>query len=230
MERSRYCRCMFKWLRAGRRASTRFIHPYFASTRLLRLLNRCCPCRPSCQCREKARTPQQSAHSLTHLRSSGTLWRAELEAVLELAWDTLKRSHSAGAGGLSPLRLLAPVVCHGSVSQFPSCPRLVRPLSPDLPLTCSFQRKKRTFANASTWVTTICAGVLLDVKRAAACINSSSACGYASRSCSNVPQRLHRTCVLLWRFPNEEVPFAVGRMSVFVSQSFMRCSVLIVAD
>ena len=25
-----------------------------------------------------------------------------------------------------------------------------------------------------------------------------------------IPQRLHRVCVLLWRLPKDEVPFAVG--------------------
>ena len=27
----------------------------------------------------------------------------------------------------------------------------------------------------------------------------------------NLPQRLHRVCVLLWRLPKDEVPFAIGR-------------------
>ena len=43
--------------------------------------------------------------------ATSTLWRTELETVLELAWDELERSHASGAGGLSPLGLLTPVVC-----------------------------------------------------------------------------------------------------------------------
>ena len=30
-----------------------------------------------------------------------------------------------------------------------------------------------------------------------------------SKGIENIPQRLHSVCVLLWRFPKEEVPFAV---------------------
>ena len=39
------------------------------------------------------------------------LGRSRPEAVLELPGDGLERPHAAGAGGLSPLGLLAPVVC-----------------------------------------------------------------------------------------------------------------------
>lgn len=55
-----------------------------------------------------------------HLRRGGraasTLGGAGLEAVGELAGDVLERPHAAGAGGLSALGLLAPVVCGGSVA------------------------------------------------------------------------------------------------------------------
>ena len=47
-------------------------------------------------------------------RASGALWRACLEAILESPGDRTHVSHAAGADGLSPLRLLAPVVCYVS--------------------------------------------------------------------------------------------------------------------
>jgi len=41
----------------------------------------------------------------------------------------------------------------------------------------------------------------------------SSSCCFASLTVqdhgSHIPQRLHRTCVLLWRLPKDEVPLAV---------------------
>ena len=43
--------------------------------------------------------------------TTGVLRGALLEAVLELAVDGLQVLHAAGAGGLSSLGLLAPVVC-----------------------------------------------------------------------------------------------------------------------
>lgn len=43
--------------------------------------------------------------------ASRALGCALLEAILEFAWNQLHRSHAAGAGRLSPLRLLTPVVC-----------------------------------------------------------------------------------------------------------------------
>jgi hypothetical protein len=48
---------------------------------------------------------------LRALDATGTLRRASLEAVGELAADGLEVLHAAGTGGLSPLGLLAPVVC-----------------------------------------------------------------------------------------------------------------------
>lgn len=45
------------------------------------------------------------------------LGSALLEAVLEFARDALQRPHAARAGGLSPLRLLAPVDYSGHVSK-----------------------------------------------------------------------------------------------------------------
>jgi hypothetical protein len=54
-------------------------------------------------CTEKGR--------LSGLDATGTLGRAGLEAVGELAVDGLEVLHAAGTSGLSPLGLLAPVVC-----------------------------------------------------------------------------------------------------------------------
>lgn len=52
-------------------------------------------------------------------RASRTLRCASLEAVAELARNVLQRPHAAGPGRLSPLRLLAPVVCKSVVSDIP---------------------------------------------------------------------------------------------------------------
>lgn len=47
---------------------------------------------------------------LVDLGTTGALGSADLEAVLEATVDILEVAHSAGAGGLSSLGLLAPVV------------------------------------------------------------------------------------------------------------------------
>jgi hypothetical protein len=47
-----------------------------------------------------------------------TLRCAHLEAVLELPRDQLQRPHPPGTGGLSPLRLLTPVVYRPLISRF----------------------------------------------------------------------------------------------------------------
>lgn len=49
--------------------------------------------------------------NLVVLGTTGALGSADLEAVLEATVDILEVAHSAGAGGLSSLGLLAPVVC-----------------------------------------------------------------------------------------------------------------------
>ena len=54
-------------------------------------------------CTEKSR--------LSGLDAAGTLGGTALEAVGELAVDGLEVLHAAGTSGLSPLGLLAPVVC-----------------------------------------------------------------------------------------------------------------------
>lgn len=48
---------------------------------------------------------------LVDLGTTGALGSADLEAVFEATVDILEVAHSAGAGGLSSLGLLAPVVC-----------------------------------------------------------------------------------------------------------------------
>jgi hypothetical protein len=52
--------------------------------------------------------------------SSRIFWYTELEAVLELSWHLLQVAHTSSAGGLSPLGLLAPVVCDTVLVQVPS--------------------------------------------------------------------------------------------------------------
>ena len=49
------------------------------------------------------------------LDAAGALGSTALEAVGELAGDGLQVLHAAGTGGLSPLGLLAPVVCGGTL-------------------------------------------------------------------------------------------------------------------
>lgn len=51
--------------------------------------------------------------------SSRILWYASLEAVLEFTWDTLHVAHTSSTSGLSPLCLLAPVVCAVLAGIFP---------------------------------------------------------------------------------------------------------------
>ncbi|GAA85784.1 hypothetical protein AKAW_03898 [Aspergillus luchuensis IFO 4308] len=49
--------------------------------------------------------------NLVVLGTTSALGGADLEAVVEAAVDLLEVTHSAGAGGLSALGLLAPVDC-----------------------------------------------------------------------------------------------------------------------
>lgn len=95
---------------------------------------------------------------------------------------------------------------------------------------------RRTLSNAGAWVSAVGAGVLLDVHRAAAWMSQYQSAYIPSyrlsspRQCPiancaihtfrlspsllisvllDLPQRLHRTCVLLWRFPKLDVPLAI---------------------
>jgi hypothetical protein len=76
----------------------------------------------------------------------------------------------------------------------------------------------RTLSDASAGVTAVGASVLLDVERARTCgwivrqhfgseeIDRERSSSSSGGSC--IPQRLHRTCVLLWRLPKDPVPLA----------------------
>ena len=66
-------------------------------------------------CTEKSR--------LSGLDAAGTLGGTALEAVGELAVDGLEVLHAAGTSGLSPLGLLAPVVCGRMLVVFSFCGR-----------------------------------------------------------------------------------------------------------
>ena len=80
---------------------------------------------------------------------------------------------------------------------------------------------RRTLPDGCARVTAVGASVLLHVQRATTLkvyqypvpllLNISSAI---------IPQRLHRTCVLLWRFPKLDVPFAVDTLSASL---FLHC-------
>ena len=77
--------------------------------------------------------------------SSRILWSTSLEAILEFSGNALHVSHTSSTSGLSPLSLLAPVVCNTALASEPSS---------RVPLTtrkvCS--REKRTLPNLSSWV------------------------------------------------------------------------------
>ena len=84
--------------------------------------------------------------------------------------------------------------------------------------------EKRTLSDASAGVAAVGASVLLDVERAGACDSvvrqhfgsrgdwSDAVVVVGGGSC--IPQRLHRTCVLLWRLPKDPVPLAARRVLV----------------
>lgn len=83
-------------------------------------------CKQSLDSRQTPSHPSSCTTPISHvscrlcsgggLGTTGTLGCALLEAVAELAGNELEGAHAAGAGGLSPLRLLAPVVCGGCIS------------------------------------------------------------------------------------------------------------------
>jgi hypothetical protein len=95
--------------------------------------------------------------------AAGALGSALLEAVLEAAGDVLEGPGAAGAGRLSPLGLLAPVVCASVL------------VSVALALFASRRRGRcegrwwvggRTFPDAGARVSAVGAGLLLDVEGA----------------------------------------------------------------
>lgn len=93
---------------------------------------------------------------------------------------------------------------------------------------------QRTLAGLSSGVSTRGASVLLDVKGAATCVkirqqralmdDFRDAQSNVYRKMFHVPQRRQSVCVLLWRLPKLEVPFAVSR-SVLQSRAFAGRSV-----
>ena len=109
-------------------------------------------------CTEKSR--------LSGLDATGTLGSAGLEAVGELAVDGLEVLHAAGTSGLSPLGLLAPVVCGRMLVYFLSWP------SEALSMFCSGiggleeGGVRRTLPDGCARVTAVGASVLLHVQRA----------------------------------------------------------------
>lgn len=79
---------------------------------------------------EKTTNPHRLRRS--RRRTPRSLRRTSLEAVLCPPWNCLQVPHASGAGGLSSLSLLAPVVCNLIVSHLPypqpdegaaACPR-----------------------------------------------------------------------------------------------------------
>jgi hypothetical protein len=82
--------------------------------------------------------------------------------------------------------------------------------------------EERTLSDASAGVAAVGASVLLDVERARTCVWPSVSISGSGRTRrliesgrrrrwvvgSCIPQRLHRTCVLLWRLPKDPVPLA----------------------
>jgi hypothetical protein len=115
--------------------------------------------------------------------ATGALGCALLETVGELAWDELEGSHAAGSGRLSPLGLLAPVVCAGGTCVLVGsawaacCGRGGNGGFRARHLETSVSRggrgwvgvRRRTLSNAGAGVSAVGAGVLLDVHGTAAC-------------------------------------------------------------
>jgi hypothetical protein len=102
------------------------------------------------------------------LDAAGALGGTGLEAVGELAGDGLQVLHAAGTGGLSPLGLLAPVVCGGMlVLVLFSCSR-INALSVVGSSLGGLEEGgvRRTLPDGGARVTAVGASVLLDVERA----------------------------------------------------------------
>lgn len=68
---------------------------------------------PSSSPRERKNATSKKGN-LVVLGTAGALGSANLESVREATVDELQVPHSAGTGGLAPLRLLAPVDCCSS--------------------------------------------------------------------------------------------------------------------
>ena len=110
-------------------------------------------------CTEKGR--------LSGLDAAGTLRGTALEAVGELAVDGLEVLHAAGTSGLSPLGLLAPVVCGRMLVVF----LFLRPSEVLSMLYSGIGGReeggvRRTLPDGCARVTAVGASVLLHVQRA----------------------------------------------------------------
>lgn len=92
----------------------------------------------------------------------GALGLASLEAVLESSGHILEVAGSAGADGLSSLRLLGPVVCTGQYDM----PNGQAPSESRLSGRGAFFGVSRTLPGLSSRVAASSALMLLDVKRA----------------------------------------------------------------
>jgi len=145
------------------------------------------------------------------LRTLGASGLAVSESVGEAAGDGLHVAHAAGTGGLPSLGLLAPVDCF-VLFPYSLCPsrglnihwRILAAGYPHEEQVCFWMWRDRRP------VCVFCQPVALNA--------SSTLHGTASteahrgrREGVDVPQRLHSVCVLLWRFPKLEVPFAISQ-------------------
>jgi len=103
------------------------------------------------------------------LDTASALGSTGLEAVAELAGDGLQVLHAAGTGGLSPLGLLAPVVCSGMLVLwfFRSLIRGDALAKVDSGIGGLEEGGvRRTLPDTGARVTAVGASVLLDVERA----------------------------------------------------------------
>ena len=139
------------------------------------------------------------------VRTPRVLGRADPEAVLELARDAAEGPQAAGAGRLSPLGLLAPVVCPGDISTASLGAHGY--LGSDVHFrvfAAGYPQPEHVFF----WMC---------IERRPSSTRSASvrpAAGWPFSVASvDSPQRRHSVCVLLCRLPKLEVPFAVAVVS-----------------
>ena len=124
--------------------------------------------------------PQLPSSIRSHLSlgwATSTLGGAVAETVAELARHKLQCAHASSTGGLSPLGLLAPVVCNVMLEfvvwRVQGCAKCRRDRS-DGNCRCrsgseSSSWARRTLSDRGAWVSAVGASVLLDVEGAAAC-------------------------------------------------------------
>lgn len=143
-----------------------------------------------------------SSHHLRGRRSLGASRSAVSESIGEAARNGLEVSHASSARRLPSLGLLAPVVCGLLI----------------LSMLDTLNVVGRTLAGLSSRVAARGTGVLLNVERAASCVRVVSVefrpccpSRHPVKDHRHIPQRRQSVCVLLWRLPKLEVPFAVSR-------------------